>query len=337
MADVIGWEGLVLPYEEISPVGDPRVVMPTTLAQLSRPLPLPVKVQWSSASGHDNAEQGLASITRVWSTDDGLWASGPIDIEDERGAAFARKLAAGFLGTVSADIETDGGQVVSTASGRRPVFRNWLLTGVTLVGDPAFAAARIYPVTDPARITPVDEVRVIPKPETFAAVEYVTFTTGTRTRLERTSLMADDDTAENTNEGTGEAFAVAEPAIDAGLPIEDADPAEDTESGGISDADIARIADAVVARLDERDMEASAEYSRIRDAYAALNPEEAELCQVAVAAGRPEVGARPSGRPHRNPSQNGHGRSHGAKTDRLRRGHGPAGGPKKSPRIGMPP
>ena len=265
--DVIGWEGLILPYSEVSPVGDPRVVLPTTLEKLSRPLPLPVKVQWSSAPGHDNAEQGLATITRVWSTDEGLWASGPIDVDDAKGAAFARKLAAGFLGTVSADIETDGGEVVNTAAGRRPAFRNWLLTGVTLVGDPAFARARIHPVTDPDRITPVDQVRAAPVPQAFAAmsVELVTFTTGTK-REEKPLSVEDTDTG--TTEPVEE-FAVADPGtIDAVTDM--ADPT----TGGISDADIARIADAVVARLDERDNAMAAEFSRIEAARQLLDDQE---------------------------------------------------------------
>lgn len=266
MPDVIGWEGLILPYSEVSPVGDPRVVLPTTLEQLSRPLPLPVKVQWSSAPGHDNAEQGLATITRVWSTDEGLWASGPIDVDDDQGKRFARKLAAGFLGTVSADIETDGGEVVNTSAGRRPAFRNWLLTGVTLVGDPAFARARIHPVTDPDRITPVDQVRAAPA-QAFAAtsVELVTFTTGTK-REEKPLSVEDTDTGPE----PVEEFAVADPGIQ-DIATDMADPA----TGGISDADVNRIADAVVARLDDRDTEMAAEFSRIQSARALLDPEEA--------------------------------------------------------------
>ena len=266
--DVIGWEGLILPYSEVSPVGDPRVVLPTTLEKLSRPLPLPVKVQWSSAPGHDNAEQGLATITRVWSTDEGLWASGPIDVDDAKGAAFARKLAAGFLGTVSADIETDGGEVVNTSAGRRPAFRNWLLTGVTLVGDPAFARARIHPVTDPDRITPVDQVRAAPAAQAFAAasVELVTFTTGTR---KEKPLSVEDETGATEPVET-EAFAVAEPGITDVVTDE-----ADTGTGdGISDADIARIADAVVARLDDRDTAMAAEFSRIEAARQLLDDQE---------------------------------------------------------------
>lgn len=177
MADVTGWEGLVLPYGSISPVGDPRVVLPTTL-ELARPLPLPVKVQWFSADAHDNAEQGLASITRVWTTDEGLWASGPIDVADPQGERLARKIRDGFLGWISADIETDGGEFVTTAEGRRPAFRNWRLTGVTLVGDPAFAAARVYPVTDADKITPVASVRRAPA-AAFAG-RSVTFSAGRR-------------------------------------------------------------------------------------------------------------------------------------------------------------
>ena len=266
MPEVIGWEGLILPYSEVSPVGDPRVVLPTTLEQLSRPLPLPVKVQWSSAPGHDNAEQGLATITRVWSTDEGLWASGPIDVDDDRGAAFARKLAAGFLGTVSADIETDGGEVVNTSAGRRPAFRNWLLTGVTLVGDPAFARARIHPVTDPDRITPVDQVRAAPATAAFASVELVTFTTGTR----KEKPLSVEDTDTGTTEPV-ETFAVAEPGTES---ITDMVDTETSTGDGISDADIARIADAVVARLDDRDTAMAAEFSRIQAARELLDTDE---------------------------------------------------------------
>lgn len=272
MADVIGWEGLVLPYGEIAPVGDPRVVLPTTF-ELSRPLPLPVKVQWSSAPGHDNAEQGLALITKVWSTDEGLWASGPIDVDDERGQRLARKVGGGFLGFVSADIETDGGQVINTSEGRRPAFARWRLSGVTLVGDPAFAAARIHPVTDPSRITPVDDVRRTPVQE-FANSRLVTFTSGARIA---TTVHGLDDEPDPTPERSAvtdtepvdgeQEFAVADPGLDAAMPTADT-------SGGISDADIARIADAVAARINEMDMAAQAEFQRISAARAALDEEE---------------------------------------------------------------
>lgn len=271
MPDVIGWEGLVLPYSNVSPVGDPRVVLPSSLDQTTEPLPLPAKVQWVSAAGHDNAEQGLAVITRVWSTDEGLWASGPIDVDDPQGKRLAQKLAAGFLGTVSADIKTDGGQVVNTTAGRRPAFQNWLLTGVTLVGDPAYSRARVYPISDPDRITPVDQVRAVPATEAFSAslVELVTFTTGTKrdTKREEKPLSVEDtDTAEPVETET---FAVADPGVE-----EIVTDMADT-GGGISDSDIARIADAVVARLDDRDTDMAAEFSRIQGARALLDGEEA--------------------------------------------------------------
>lgn len=271
MPDVIGWEGLILPYSEVSPVGDPRVVLPPRMEQLTDPLPLPAKIQWVSAPGHENAEQGLSLITRVWSGDDGLWASGPIDVDDEegKGKRFARKLAAGFLGFVSADIKTDGGEVVNTAHGRRPAYKNWLLTGVTLVGDPAFARARIYPVYDPSRITPVDEVRTFPTPQAFAVVEYVTFTTGTK-REEKPLSVEDTDTGTTEPVETDADFAVADPGI-ADVITDEAD----TSTGdGISDADIARIADAVVARLDDRDTAMAAEFSRIEAARQLLDDQE---------------------------------------------------------------
>lgn len=270
MGDVIGWEGLVLPYGEVAPVGDPRVVLPTTY-ELSRPLPLPVKVQWSSAAGHDNAEQGLALITRVWSTDEGLWASGPIDTDDDAGARLARKLGAGFLGFVSADIETDGGQVINTAEGRRPAFQRWRLAGVTLVGDPAFAAARIHPVTDPSRITPVDQISA--SEQTFAAaddVRVVRFAVGTPTTTDRSTVDI-DNTAAGGEPGAAadaddEKFAVVDSAVD---DIVDGG----VESGVLTDTDIARIADAVAARLAADEAAVQIEFQRISDARAALEEE----------------------------------------------------------------
>lgn len=266
MPDVIGWEGLVLPYGSVSPVGDPRVVLPTSL-ELARPLPLPIKVQWLSADAHDNAEQGLATITRVWTTDEGLWASGPIDVSDDRGATLARKIRDGFLGWISADIETDGGEIVTTSEGRRPAFKNWRLTGATLVGDPAFAAARVYPVTDPKRITPVDDVRRVPVAAFAGSRQLVTFSTG----MKRVNVTITAGEHESTQEVTvpftlvngAEPFAVVG---DVDLPWAPRDHAWDGPGSARrvqewADGDPNRMARAFLWRNDDADPTTQAAYS----------------------------------------------------------------------------
>lgn len=183
---VVGWSGLVLPYGVSSPVGDQRVVLKSRLDPPHRKLPLPVKLQERSAPGHDNARQGLALITRVWETPDGLWASGTIDTDDPAGAEFARKLEQGFLGWISADIETDGGGYERNSAGRQvPTFRTWRLAGATLVADSAFENARIEPVYDVDEITPVEQVRA--EYATFSATvepHMIAFSHGDRRRAE---------------------------------------------------------------------------------------------------------------------------------------------------------
>lgn len=140
MADnQVPWQGLVIPYDEQQPIGDQRTVAESQMHPPHRMLPLPLKWQETSAPGHSNAKQGLANITRVWSEPDGLYASGYIDGSDAEGARLAEKIKNGFAGWISGDLATDGGQ--ATRSGTR--YRNWQLTGATLVGDPAFEAARI--------------------------------------------------------------------------------------------------------------------------------------------------------------------------------------------------
>lgn len=157
---IIGWQGLVIPYATKSPLGEERVVYKSELQKPYRTLPLPVKIQWSSAPGHDNAEQGLANITRVWTTDEGLMASGWIDTDTPRGEELAAKIHKGFLGWVSADLDTDGGGYFRDDEGRRRRgYTKWELTGITLVADSAFDAARIQSVTDPDQLVRVEEIR----------------------------------------------------------------------------------------------------------------------------------------------------------------------------------
>ena len=156
---IAGWQGMIMPYGMHTPVGDPRVVYPTTY-ELARDLPIPVTFQEHRSHGHDGAIQGLATITRVWQEDDGLYASGVFDLDDPRGRELARKIDAGFLGWGSADLETDGGTWERMSDGTQvPAYRTWRLMGYTLVPDSAFAESRITIVRDPAQITTVEQLR----------------------------------------------------------------------------------------------------------------------------------------------------------------------------------
>jgi 8-oxo-dGTP pyrophosphatase MutT (NUDIX family) len=151
------WQGVIAPLGVWS--ADGRMLAPPDSEEVpSRPLPLPVAVQDVLAEGHDGAHVGLMTLDEVWRDGDAVKGRGRIDMDDPVGAAVARKIRAGFLRFISADVDEatervvcvgDGGQVLADCDPADHdgelgcVFDRWRIMGATLVAHPAFPGAHI--------------------------------------------------------------------------------------------------------------------------------------------------------------------------------------------------
>lgn len=181
----VGFRGVLAPLDLLS--GDGRLIASPAGEPRVRPLPISFKWQDASTFGHDNAVV-VAAITRVWAEGGKLWGSGPLDTADPEGAEFARKLGDGFAGLVSVDLDdvtaeyriidpdgqlVDPGDVegllvpdemdpewMTLPEGYREieVASDWRLMSTTGVADPAFPDARVFPVYDPAELTPIADL-----------------------------------------------------------------------------------------------------------------------------------------------------------------------------------
>lgn len=130
----------------------------------TRPLPLPVLVQWNLAPGHEGAELGLMRMDRVWYDGGGLvMGEGAIDMQDPAGVRLAGKIRDKFLRFVSMDVdsalgrtvcvdwggdvipgcdpELDDGRYGDIQPGR--IYDTWRVMGATLLAHPAFPQAAI--------------------------------------------------------------------------------------------------------------------------------------------------------------------------------------------------
>lgn len=155
---IVGWEGLLVPYNVPTNEQRQRVVKSPPEIKM-RDLPMFVGYQDRTADAHDNAKTGLASITRVWETPDGMWGSGPFDLDDPEAQALARKVSLGFAGWISVDIEPLDVQVGRSPDGREVyAYTDWKISGATLVANSAYNEARIFAISDPDRITPPSDV-----------------------------------------------------------------------------------------------------------------------------------------------------------------------------------
>jgi len=154
-ATIAGWAGLLVPYDQ--PSVDGRMIRRPPGGARIRDLPLELKYQDRATCGHDGAKIGLASITRTWETDEGLWGSGPFDLEDPEGAELARKVDQGFVGHVSVDLGDFKTAAQQTAKGVVESVTDWKLLSTTIVADAAMDGARIFTVRDSANITPISE------------------------------------------------------------------------------------------------------------------------------------------------------------------------------------
>lgn len=72
---------------------------------MSREMPLPLLFQADLAPGHEGGKQGLGLIDKVWVEDGKLMAHGMFDMQDPEAASIARKIADGYLGSTSVDLE----------------------------------------------------------------------------------------------------------------------------------------------------------------------------------------------------------------------------------------
>ncbi len=138
-----------------------------------RPLPVALSAQDEMWDNHEGSRV-VGLVTRAWVQDGHLWAEGPLDLEDEFGAAYARKLGNGFAGWVSADLsdisleeiplrsdksEWEPNELAAAyaafdegtgdepdVAGQLLRVHEWKLMGVTGVSSPAFETSRIEPV-----------------------------------------------------------------------------------------------------------------------------------------------------------------------------------------------
>lgn len=167
-----GWRGPVLPLN--TPSGDMRQFMLADGAEPAiRPLPVALSAQDEMWDNHEGSRV-VGLVTRAWVQDGHLWAEGPLDLEDEFGAAYARKLGNGFAGWVSADLsdisleeiplrsdksEWEPNELAAAyaafdegtgdepdVAGQLLRVHEWKLMGVTGVSSPAFETSRIEPV-----------------------------------------------------------------------------------------------------------------------------------------------------------------------------------------------
>jgi hypothetical protein len=184
-----GWRGPLAPLGV--PSGDGRVITDPGDALAVRPLPLPLLAQEALAEGHDGAIV-VGLIDNVWIEDGRLWGEGRLDLDDDASSRWARRLADGYAGWVSVDLDDStmaerlyrqsDGQLVeleliadpdAEAMGLDGVFMEpeipeghqlvyaalkWRLMASTLVSQPAFHdGARVGPLwgyTGPGTGTP---------------------------------------------------------------------------------------------------------------------------------------------------------------------------------------
>lgn len=97
-----GWRGILAPLGV--PSGDGRVITDPGDALNVRPLPLPLLAQEALAEGHDGAIV-VGLIENVWVQDGALWGEGRFDLDDDRAAAWARRVGDGYAGWVSVDLD----------------------------------------------------------------------------------------------------------------------------------------------------------------------------------------------------------------------------------------
>jgi hypothetical protein len=161
-----GWRGVLAPLDTLS--GDGRMIK-SAAGVRSRPYPLPFLAQESLEPGHFGAV-GAGRIDRIWVEGGNLMGEGRFDLSDEQGRAWARRMADGFAGGVSVDlddvifsehfIDRETGEEMDVEDALEILWfgedpnrieyqmhmDDWRLIGHTAVYHPAFFQAQVQPV-----------------------------------------------------------------------------------------------------------------------------------------------------------------------------------------------
>lgn len=175
------WSGVLAPLNTES--GDGRVlVLAEGKAPEVRPLPLPLCAQRQIGDGHNGGEV-VGRITEVWVENGMLMGAGDFDLADPVAQEWARKIADGFAGWVSVDLDAmhmtstprdvqgntlDVDAVMAELESNPdlpvpevgdPLLRaeSWRLMGATLVSGPAFAEAKIVVSNTPVSRMAVED------------------------------------------------------------------------------------------------------------------------------------------------------------------------------------
>jgi hypothetical protein len=131
---------------------------PVEAAVRARPLPLPLLVQGTLASGHEGSELGVGVIDRIWVEGNTIMGEGRFDMEDPDAANIARKVGLGFIRFVSLDVDDasarqvlvnqagdiiENGNPADRSLSVGDVYTDWRIMGATLLAHPAFPNAQI--------------------------------------------------------------------------------------------------------------------------------------------------------------------------------------------------
>jgi hypothetical protein len=141
------WEGPLAPLDTMT--ADRRLLAAPGDEPRTRPMPLPLLFQPSLAAEHDGGIP-VGVIDTVGVKDGQLWGQGRFDTSNPEAAEVARRVAEGFLGWVSVDLDDATYELAYDESGEPyDSAADWRLMGATLVSHPAFADGAKIQTTDP--------------------------------------------------------------------------------------------------------------------------------------------------------------------------------------------
>jgi len=238
VADDGSWSGPVGLMDAWS--ADDRMLATPQAGEIeTRPLPVPVLVQWRLSSGHDGGELGLMRMDRVWGDGRYVMAAGKIDMADDAGVRLARKIREKFVRFVSLDVDAateyrvcldDAGQPIegcdwqaAAESGGRVgrVYESWRVMGCTVLAHPAFPDAAISLDDDAAQEPPA----LVSEPGSTVPEEPQQVVVEASTGAEEPS---DSPEELEVGEGLG---------VDDGIPLLQSEDEEEEESGQEGDGD----------------------------------------------------------------------------------------------------
>lgn len=140
------WEGPLAPLDTMT--ADRRLLAAPADEARTRPMPLPLLFQPSLEDEHRGATN-VGVIDSVDVRDGQLWGSGRFDTSNPEAAEVARRVAEGFLGWVSVDLDDATYELAYDQDGEPyDSAADWRLMGATLVSHPAFAdGAKIHTIS----------------------------------------------------------------------------------------------------------------------------------------------------------------------------------------------